>query len=409
VAIENRRLGVAINGLGGAVASTMIAGLELIRQGLTPPVGLPLDKLPKALTAEMARYDALIFAGWDLCADDLATAARTHRVLPREQIDAIEPHLAALKPWPGIADEHFCSGVVGMHVRPVNSNAAAVEAFRTDLRAWRKDAALDGLVLLNLASVEATADPQQPAYQTIAAFEQAIADNSAAIGPAALACYAAILEGVPYINFTPSFAGDLPALRLLAAERNVPVMGKDGKTGQTFIKTVLAPGFRDRALDIEGWFSTNILGNRDGEALRSADSLASKLGTKTSVLDTIMGGSVDNHLVHIHYYKPRGDEKEAWDSIDLVGFGGQRMQMKVNFQCRDSILAAPLAIELCRLADLAQRHGEGGVIEAASEFFKSPMTSDGRAPEHDFFRQHGMLVDWLTRLAKPKMQPLAAE
>jgi myo-inositol-1-phosphate synthase len=207
--------------------------------------------------------------------------------------------------------------------------------------------------------------------------------------------YAAIAEDAGYVNFTPSLAADVPALVAFAEQRGVPVAGKDGKTGQTMVKTVLAPAFRARALTVEGWYSTNILGNRDGLALDDPDSLNSKLQTKGSVLDSILGYPVEDHVVRIDYYRPRGDQKEAWDAIDLVGFLGQRMQIKVDFQCRDSILAAPLAVELARLTDLAQQRGEGGVQRQLGWFFKAPMTADGGVPEHAFHRQEDVLLDWL--------------
>ena len=200
---------------------------------------------------------------------------------------------------------------------------------------------------------------------------------------------------MPYGNFTPSVAVDVPALAELARRRGVPVAGKDGKTGQTMMKTVLAPAFRSRALKVEGWYSTNILGNRDGQALDDPASLESKLGTKRTVLDSILGYPVEDHVVSIDFYRPRGDQKEAWDAIDLVGFLGQRMQVKVDFQCRDSILAAPLALELARLLDVAQQRGDGGVQEHLGWFFKAPMTRDGGQPEHALHRQEQVLLDWL--------------
>ena len=208
--------------------------------------------------------------------------------------------------------------------------------------------------------------------------------------------YAAISEGVGYGNFTPSLAADVPALVELAAQRGVPVAGKDGKTGQTMMKTVLAPAFRSRALRVEGWYSTNILGNRDGLALDDPASLESKLATKAQALESILGYPVEDHVVRIDYYRPRGDQKEAWDNIDLVGFLGQRMQLKVDFLCRDSILAAPLAIEIARLLDLAQQRGEGGVQRHLGWFFKAPMTADGSTPEHALHRQETALLSWLS-------------
>jgi len=210
-----------------------------------------------------------------------------------------------------------------------------------------------------------------------------------------LYAYAAIAAGIPYANFTPSTAVDVPALLALAAQRGVPVAGKDGKTGQTTLNTVLAPAFRDRALKVEGWYSTNILGNRDGQALADPGSLASKQETKGSVLDAVLGYPVADHLVRIDYYRPRGDAKEAWDNIDLKGFLGQRMQVKVDFLCRDSILAAPLVVEIARVLDVAARRGHGGPLEELGAFFKAPLTRDGAAPEHALHRQHDRLVAWL--------------
>ncbi len=236
---------------------------------------------------------------------------------------------------------------------------------------------------------------QAPALQTPEGFERGLDASDPAISPAMLYAYSAIAEGVPYGNFTPSLAADIPALVRMATERNVPIAGKDGKTGQTFLKTVLAPAFRSRSLYVEGWFSTNILGNRDGLALDNPDSLKSKLNTKGSVLDDILGYPVEDHVVDIRYYKPRGDNKEAWDNIDLVGFLGQKMQIKVNFLCRDSILAAPLVIEIARVLDLARQRGKGGIQEQLGLFFKAPMTPAGKREEHSFPVQERVLLDWL--------------
>ena len=234
-----------------------------------------------------------------------------------------------------------------------------------------------------------------PALQTPEGFEAGLDADDAAIAPAMVYAYAAIMEGVGYGNFTPSLGADVPALIALAEQRGVPVAGKDGKTGQTMMKTVLAPAFRSRALRVEGWYSTNILGNRDGLALDDPSSLASKLSTKGEVLDSILGYQVEDHVVRIDYYRPRGDQKEAWDNIDLVGFLGQRMQIKVDFLCRDSILAAPLVLELVRLVVEAHRRGQGGPQDQLGCFFKAPVTSDGNRPEHALHVQERALLDWL--------------
>jgi myo-inositol-1-phosphate synthase len=250
------------------------------------------------------------------------------------------------------------------------------------------------VVVINLASTEKLAIEGNEAFNSLAGFEKALDENSSNISPALLYAYAAIAEGVPYGNFTPSVAADLPALIEFAEKQKVPIAGKDGKTGQTFIKTVIAPALRSRALKVQGWYSTNILGNRDGLALSNEDSLASKVKTKSSVLEDILGYEVEDHIVDIKYYRPRGDNKEAWDNIDISGFLGQPMQLKINFLCKDSILAAPLAIEIARCLDLAQRRGESGIQEQLSVFFKLPMSKNAR-PEQAFHRQEEMLLDWL--------------
>ena len=387
---------MAIVGLGGAVATTAVAGIELLRTGHVGCQGLPLATLDETLTHPLAEYTDLIFGGWDFCDDDLAQAAQTHNVLDAEQFAAVAPMLAQQVPWPAVGNERFCRNVSGKHLIKAGSHEEAVEVIRRDLRTFRAEEALAGLVVVNLASTEASFDPSLPVFADLERFQQGLAQNDAAIGPAMLYAYAALAEGVPYANFTPSVAADVPALIQFAEQEGVPVAGKDGKTGQTFVKTVLAPGLHARALEVEGWFSTNILGNRDGVALRDKDSLASKIGTKGSVLDQILGYKVEDHVVNIAYYKPRGDNKEAWDNIDLVGFLGQKMQLKVNFLCRDSILAAPLVVELARLLDLASQKGEGGVQEHLGVFFKSPMMADPEAqPEHALHRQQEALVAWL--------------
>ncbi|MEM1042852.1 MAG: inositol-3-phosphate synthase [Bacteroidota bacterium] len=391
----SRRLGLAIVGVGGAVSTTAAAGVELLRQGRTEPHGLPLASLDTDLICDLAPYGDLVIGGWDVSGDDLAAAARGHDVLSLQQYGAAEDALAAVTPWPAVGDERFCRGVTGAHVANCDSPSVAVDAVRADLRRFRDDEGLDGVVMINLASTEATPERDAALFQSADAFEAAVEAGDDRIPPAMLYAYAAILEGVPYGNFTPSTGADVPALIELAERHGVPLAGKDGKTGQTFVKTLVAPGLRARALGVEGWFSTNILGNRDGEALREADSLASKIGTKGSVLDQILGYEVEDHVVKINYYRPRGDAKEAWDNVDLVGFLGEQMQLKINFLCKDSILAAPLVIEIARLLDAAQRDGEGGVMEWMGTFFKGPMTADGREPEHALHEQQAALLGWL--------------
>ncbi|MBB5692327.1 inositol-3-phosphate synthase [Muricoccus pecuniae] len=386
-----RRLGVAVVGLGGAVATTAVAGIEVIRRGANRLEGLPLADVS---VPGMADYRDMVFGGWDLDASDLSSAASHHRVLNDTQIKETQDALSAIKPWPAVGSGAFCRGVDGANKFEAPGHRAAVEAIAADLKRFRETSGADGIVMINLASTERTPG-DDAALNSLDAFERALDRDDPSIGPAMLYAYAAIESGVPYGNFTPSLAADAPALKEFAKSRNVPVAGKDGKTGQTMMKTVLAPALRARALHVDGWFSTNILGNRDGEALRDPGSLQSKLDTKGSVLDSILGYHVEDHLVDIRYYRPRGDDKEAWDNIDVSGFLGHKMQIKVNFLCKDSVLAAPLALEIARVLDLAQQRGDGGVQEQLSIFFKAPMVANGHAPEHAFHVQERMLMDWL--------------
>lgn len=386
-----RRLGVLVVGLGGAVASTAAAGIEMLKAGSNDAAGLPLAGVG---VRGLANYRNLDFAGWDLSADSLAGAAREHRVLDDAQLGQVDAALDRIKPWAAVGSVDFCRNVDGVNKYAAKSHRDAVDRIRQDIRQYRESSGVDGVVMINLASVERWPE-DTTALATPEAFERGLDANDAAISPAMMYAYAAIQEGTPYGNFTPSLAADIPALTQLAEKANVPVAGKDGKTGQTFIKTVLAPAFRSRSLYVEGWFSTNILGNRDGLALDNPESLKSKLSTKGCVLENILGYPVEDHLVNIQYYKPRGDNKEAWDNIDLVGFMGQKMQMKVNFLCRDSILAAPLAIEIARVLDLARQRGDGGIQEQLGIFFKAPMTRAGRREEHAFPVQEARLMEWL--------------
>ncbi|WP_238995253.1 inositol-3-phosphate synthase [Sphingomonas solaris] len=385
------RVGVAVVGLGGAVATTAAAGIEMIRAGSNDLQGLPLaDRAVRG----MVDYRDLHFGGWDLGGDDLATAARRHGVIGDRELDDGAAGLSQMMPWPAVGSTDFCVNIDGANKIVAGSHRGAVERIQADMRRFREEKSLDRLVVVNLASTERLPDATAPSLATLEAFERGLDANDPAISPAMLYAYAAIDADTPYANFTPSVAADVAPLADFAARRNVAVAGKDGKTGQTFIKTVIAPALRDRALHVDGWFSTNILGNSDGLALDDPQSLASKLGTKTSVLDQILGYPVENHIVMIHYYKPRGDNKEAWDNIDLTGFLGQKMQLKLNFLCKDSVLAAPLAIEIARCLDLAHQRGDGGVQEQMGVFFKLPQTRGG-VPVHGFGEQQLILDRWL--------------
>ncbi len=388
---RRRRVGVAVVGLGGAVATTAAAGVEILRRGTNRMHGLPLAGVS---VPGLPQYDELVFGGWDLNGQHLGDAAAEHAVLNDNQRAETAGALSAIRPWPAVASAEFCRRIEGANVRAARGHRAAIEAIVDDITRFKAANDLDSVVVVNLASVERTPE-DSPALRSPDAFEHALDADDARIGPAMLYARAAIEAGVPYGNFTPSVAADAPALAELARRRGVPVAGKDGKTGQTLIKTVLAPALRARALHVDGWFSTNILGNRDGRALEDPDSLRSKLDTKGSVLDSILGYHVEDHLVDIRFYRPRGDDKEAWDNIDVTGFLGQRMQIKVNFLCKDSILAAPLVLEIARLLDLARTRGDAGAQEQMSLFFKAPQTANGRAPQHAFPAQQQMLADWL--------------
>ncbi|QYO67467.1 inositol-3-phosphate synthase [Leptolyngbya sp. 7M] len=387
----NRKLGIAVVGIGGAVGTTMAAGIELLKKGLIGADGLPLGG---SSDIGLAEYTDISFAGWDLFPDDLARAAEGHGVLSYKQHRAVEEELSSIKPWRAIGDERYLSLIEGYNKIDWKGHRATIEQLRRDLAGFKENC--DSVVVINLASTEKLIADSKDDFDTLAEFEKALDENSPTISPAMLYAYAAISEGVPYGNFTPSVSADIPALIEFAEQQNVPIAGKDGKTGQTFIKTVLAPALRSRALHIDGWYSTNILGNRDGLALSNEESLASKVKTKSSVLDDMLGYEVEDHIVDIRYYRPRGDNKEAWDNIDIRGFLGQTMQIKVNFLCKDSILAAPLAIEIARCLDFAKAGGEGGIQEQLSIFFKLPMTKREK-PEHAFHKQEELLLEWLSR------------
>ncbi len=389
--MAHRKLGFAVVGLGGAVGTTMAAGIELLKQSAVGTEGLPLADLK---VDGLADYTDIVFAGWDLFPDHLAKAAEEHDVLTHKQFVAAEEALRQIKPWPAVGDERFLSLIDGENKIGRKGHRATIERLRSDLSEFK--GRCDSAVVINLASTEKLVAEGNEIFNSIADFEAALDENSPHISPAMLYAYAAIAEGVPYGNFTPSLAADIPALIEFAETQKVPLAGKDGKTGQTFIKTVLAPALKARALHVDGWYSTNILGNRDGLALSNEDSLASKVKTKSSVLDDILGYEVEDHIVDIRYYRPRGDNKEAWDNIDISGFLGQPMQIKVNFLCKDSILAAPLAIEIARCLDLAMQRGESGIQEQLSVFFKLPMTRSARS-EQAFHKQADLLTAWLDR------------
>ena len=389
--MRGERLGVAIVGLGGAVATTAVAGIEALKAGSNQLDGLPLAHLN---VPGLANYKDLVFGGWDVNGVDLAAAAEEHGVLGKDGAASADK-LRTMTPWKAVASQQFCRNIVGRNVTAARNHREAVDMITDDLRRFKEESGVDRVVVLNLASTESWPDLTRDTLNSVEAFERGLDHDDESIGPAMLYAYAAIASDHAYANFTPSVAADVPALMALAKERNVAIAGKDGKTGQTMMKTVIAPALKSRALHVDGWFSTNILGNRDGFALQDPDSLQSKLKTKGCVLEEMLGYPVEDHLVDIRYYRPRGDDKEAWDNVDVTGFLGQKMQIKINFLCKDSILAAPLAIEIARVVGLASKRGDGGVQEQLSHFFKAPMTRPGHRPEHAFHLQEAMLMDWL--------------
>ena len=385
------KVGVAIVGVGGAVATTAIAGIEMIRAGSNSRDGLPLaDRSVGGLVP----YEGLRFGGWDLAEDDLATAALKHGVLEEHELANGASTLKGMKPWAGVGSKTFCANIDGDNKIAATGHRAAIDQIKNDLAQFKEREGLDRLVVVNLASTERSPAKDAPALASTEAFERALDADDAEISPAMLYAYAAVDAGTPYANFAPSVAADAPPITAMAKARGVPIAGKDGKTGQTMMKTVIAPALRARALHVDGWFSTNILGNRDGQALDDAGSLASKVDTKKSALNQILGYPVDDHIIMIHYYRPRGDDKEAWDNIDISGFLGRKMQLKLNFLCKDSVLAAPLVVEIARVLDLAAQRGQGGVQEQMGLFFKAPQTLGGEAI-HGFGEQQEALDRWL--------------
>lgn len=398
------RVGVLLIGAAGAVASTVVAGLALMRHG-APRLGM-ITEGPLGAALDACALEDLVFGGWDLKGGDLYEAALAHGVISRDRLVTIERELRALRPWPGVSSSAFLATTDTNHVVPA-------KAFRDELRilceqvtAFKHEHDLERLVMVNLTSTERYIDVAD-VHCTVEAFEAGLDANDPRISPAMKYLYLAITMGIAHANFTPS-RSNVPALEDLAVKRGVPIAGEDGKTGQTLLKTVLAPAFAVRDLRVDGWYSTNILGNNDGKVLDDPGSNKSKVLSKKSVLDDILGYEVPDHQVHIHYYRPRGDQKEAWDNIDLLGFLGEPMQIKINFLCKDSILAAPLVLDLVRLLDAAHRAGHKGVQPQLSLFFKSPYRVEGKAPVHDLFAQHALLRDWAARVA-PILSAAAAK
>jgi myo-inositol-1-phosphate synthase len=405
------RIGVAIVGINGAVASTLVAGVELMKRGLAPRIGMVTERsdarIADSLTdlLDFAPLESLVFGGWDLQFANCHEGALHHGVLPPHVLEPIRPELERVRPWPALFSRDYVENLHGENVARARTHREQIADLERDLETFRKDNALERVVMVNLASTERFLEVQR-VHADLGAFEAGLDASDPGITPAMRYFYAANKLQVPYCNFTPSLT-NVPALEAHAREMGNPFAGMDGKTGQTLVKTALAAMFRARRLLIEGWYSTNFLGNGDGQVLEAPSSNKTKVMSKSAVLDSIVGYHVENHQVHIHYYKPRGDSKEAWDNIDIVGFAGIPMQMKVNFLCQDSALAAPLVIDLVRLLDVARRNGERGIQRQLSMFFKSPYALPGETPVHDLFKQEKLLIDWARAHATRREQPRA--
>jgi myo-inositol-1-phosphate synthase len=405
IAPATGRLGVLLVGL-GAVSTTFIAGVHAVRKGLAKPIGsltqmatIRLGKRTEGRTplikdfVPLAPLESLVFGGWDIFEDDCYQAARTAGVLEPALIEAVRPELERVKPWTAVFDRRYVKRLDGPNVKRGATKRELAEQVREDIRRFKRDEALDRLVMIWCGSTEVFMT-EAPAHQSIEAFERALEANDATIPSSMIYAYAALQERVPFANGAPNLTVDVPALVALAARQHVPIAGKDFKTGQTLMKTIIAPGLKARMLGVKGWYSTNILGNRDGEVLDDPESFKTKEESKKSVLDYILQPNLYPdlyadicHLVRINYYPPRGDNKEGWDNIDLFGWLGYPMQLKINFLCRDSILAAPIVLDLVLFLDLAARAGFHGIQEWLSFYFKSPMHAPGLYPEHDLFIQ----------------------
>jgi myo-inositol-1-phosphate synthase len=404
----SKKLGVVIVGVNGAVSSTVIAGVGLMTQDLVPRVGMltePGNPSPGELLTDhlsFAPLEDIVFGGWDLQHPDVYSAAVHHKVLPEALLAGVEPRLRAIKPWPAVWSGDYASNLRGDNVVRVKDFREELAHIERDILDFKSANDCETVVMVNLASTERYQELLET-HRSLAAFERGLDDNDPAISPAMRYFYVANKLGVPYCNFAPSLT-NVPALREQANRLRNPYAGMDGKTGQTLLKTALASMFRLRRLQMIGWYSVNFLGNNDGLVLNSPASNKTKVLSKTAVLDSIMGYRVENHQVHIHYYKPRGDAKEAWDNVDIGGFCGVPMQMKVNFLCQDSILAAPLVLDLVRLLHVSKRKGERGIQRQLSLYFKSPYHGEDDAPEHDVFVQERMLLAWARAHADRKRE-----
>lgn len=429
----NGKLGILIPGL-GAVATTFIAGVEAVKKGIAQPIGSLTqmgnirigkrteNKNPKIKDfVPLADLNDIAFGGWDVYEDNVYVAASKAKVLDAELLNAIKPELEALVPMKAAFDKRFVKNLDGTHIKSFTTKADLAQQVIEDIRNFKAENNCERLVMVWCGSTEIFQEVTD-VHQSLEAFEAGLLENHPDISPSMIYAYAALKEGVPYANGAPNLTVDTPALLELAALTETPIAGKDFKTGQTLMKTIVAPGLSARALGVRGWFSTNILGNRDGLVLDDPDNFKTKEVSKLSVLDEIFRPENNPelyadmyHKVRINYYPPHGDNKESWDNIDIFGWLGYPMQIKINFLCRDSILAAPIVLDLALFMDLSKRAGMTGIQEWLSFYLKSPQTAEGLRAEHDIFKQliklqntlrHMMGEDLITHLGLDYYQDL---
>jgi myo-inositol-1-phosphate synthase len=427
------KLGILMPGL-GAVATTLIAGVEAVKKGISQPIGsltqmssIRLGKrtenrYPKIKDfVPLAKLEDIVFGGWDVYADNVYQAASHAKVLDQHLLDSVKDALEAIVPMKAAFDHEYVKNLDGTHIKEFTTRWDLAQQVMADIENFKKDNNLNRVVLVWCGSTEIYFEESE-IHMTLAAFEQALKDNDSKIAPSMIYAYAALKLGVAFANGAPNLTVDIPALVELSKLTNTPIAGKDFKTGQTLMKTILAPGLTARALGVKGWYSTNILGNRDGLVLDDPDNFKTKEVSKLSVLEEIFQPEINPelygdmyHKVRINYYPPRGDNKESWDNIDIFGWLGYEMQIKINFLCRDSILAAPIVLDLALFMDLAKRAQMSGIQEWLSFYLKSPQTAPGLKPEHDIFKQliklqntlrHMMGEDLITHLGLDYYQEL---
>jgi myo-inositol-1-phosphate synthase len=399
------KLGVLLPGM-GAVATTFIAGVEAVRKGVAEPFGsltqmgtIRLGKRTENRSpmikdlVPLAALNDIEFAGWDIYEDNCYEAALKAGVLGREHVDAVRDFLESIRPMSAVFSNRYVRKIDGPNKKSGANWYDLAGQLKADIEGFKKEKKIDRMVMVWCGSTEVYLTPK-PVHASVKAFEQGLKNNDPDIAPSMVYAYAAISSGIPYANGAPNLTADIPALVELAREKRVPIAGKDFKTGQTLMKTIVAPGLKARLLGLSGWFSTNILGNRDGEVLDDPESFKTKEMSKLSVLDTILQPKLYPklygnfcHKVRINYYPPRGDNKEGWDNIDIFGWLGYPMQIKIDFLCRDSILAAPIVLDLALFLDFAKRADLGGIQEWLSFYFKSPQCAPELYPEHDLFIQ----------------------